>query len=398
MQPAGEVFVGVDMGKEAHYAQVIGPDGKAVFDRAVPNEEGAIRRLIADAAQYGSLVLVTDQPSSMALLLLTVAEQQQVPVAYVTGLQMRRAADLYAGQAKTDPRDAWVLADYARRNADRLTMLDVGDQLLAELRILNGRDVDLAHDANRVSNRLRDALTSISPSLERVVGERLGQAGIRDLLKRYPTPTLLRRAGKTRISGVIARRSPRIADTLTARIWKALDAQTVTLPAEARWGQIISDLASDLERIHTQRRALETEIEEVFLKHPLGPVLVSLCGFGTRTGARTLAEIGDPHRFADGGRLAAYAGLTPVDRQSGTSIRGASKNRAGNHRLKDAMFLAAFVASRHDPWANAYYQKKRTEGKNHTAAMICLTRRRCDLILDMLKTGTPYNPTRLQAA
>lgn len=305
MQPAGEVFVGVDMGKEAHYAQVIGPDGRAVFDRPVPNEEGAIRLLIADAAQYGSPVLVTDQPSSMALLLLTVAEQQQVPVAYVTGLQMRRAADLYAGQAKTDPRDAWVLADYARRNADRLTMLDVGDQLLAELRILNGRDVDLAHDANRVSNRLRDALTSISPSLERVVGERLGQAGIRDLLKRYPTPTLLRRAGKTRISGVIARRSPRIADTLTTRIWKALDAQTVTLPAEARWGQIISDLASDLERIHTQRKALEADIEEVFLKHPLGKVLVSLCGFGTRTGARTLAEIGNPHRFADGGRLAA---------------------------------------------------------------------------------------------
>lgn len=398
MQPAGEVFVGVDMGKQAHYAQVIGPDGKAVFDRPVPNEEGAIRLLIADAAQYGSVVLVTDQPSSMALLLLTVAEQQQVPVAYVTGLQMRRAADLYAGQAKTDPRDAWVLADYARRNSDRLTLLDVGDQLLTELRILNGRDVDLAHDANRVSNRLRDALVSISPTLERVVGERLGQAGIRDLLKRYPTPTLLHRAGQTRINGVITRRSPRIADTVTAQIWKALGAQTVTLPAEQRWGQIISDLATDLERIHTQRKHLETDIAEVFTKHPLGPVLVSLCGFGTRTGARTLAEIGDPHRFADGGRLAAYAGLTPVDRQSGTSIRGASKNRSGNHRLKDAMFIAAFVASQHDPTAKAYYQKKRAEGKNHTAAMICLTRRRCDLILDMLKTGTPYNPTRHQAA
>lgn len=272
-----------------------------------------------------------------------------------------------------------MLADYARRNADRLTRLDVGDQLLAELRILNGRDVDLAQDANRVSNRLRDALTSISPTLERVVGERLGQAGIRDLLKRYPTPTLLRRAGQ-------------------ARIWKAFDAHTATLPAETRWGQIISDPASDLERIHTQRKALETEIEEVFSKHPLGKVLASLCGFGTRTGARTLAEIGNPHRLADGGRPAAYAGLTPVDRQSGTSIRSASKNRSGNHRLKDAMFIAAFAASRHDPWAKAYHQKKRTEGKNHTAAMICLTRRRCDLILDMHKTGTPYNPTRLQAA
>lgn len=398
MQPTGQVFVGIDMGKEAHYAQTIGPDGTELFDRPVSNDETAIRSLIADAADHGSPVLVIDQPSSMAQLLLTIAGEVGVSVAYVTGLQMRRAADLYAGQAKTDPRDAWVLADYARRNSDRLTWLDIGDELLTELRILNGRDVDLAHDANRASNRLRDALTSISPALERVVGDRLGQGGIRDLIGRYPTPDALRRAGKTRIMRVIARRSPRIADTVTQAVWGALDAQTVTLPAEDRWGQIITDLASDLERIHTQRRALEADIEEVFLKHPLGKVLVSLCGFGTRTGARTLAEIGDPHRFANGGRLAAYAGFTPVDRQSGTSIRGASKNRAGNHRLKNAMFLAAFVASQHDPWAKAYYQRKRAEGKKHNAAIVCLARRRCDLILAMLKTATPYTPTAAEAA
>jgi transposase len=398
VQPTSDVFVGVDVGKDAHYAQAIGPDGTQVFDRLVANDEEAIRRMIGDAAAYGPVVLVIDQPSSMAQLLLTVAREAAVPVAYVTGLQMRRAADLYAGSAKTDPRDAWVLADYARRNADRLTWLDVTDEVVAELRILNGRDVDLAHDANRISSRLRDALVSISPALERVVGERLSQAGIRDLLARYPTPTVLRRAGKTRIMRLIARRSPRIADRATEAVWETLKTQTVTLPAEDRWGQIISDLATDLERIHTQRKSLEADIEEVFLKHPLGKVLVSLCGFGTRTGARTLAEIGDPHRFADGGRLAAYAGLTPIDRQSGTSIRGTSKNRAGNHRLKDAMFIAAFVASQHDPWAKAYYQKKRAEGKKHNAAIISLARRRCDLILAMLKTATPYNPTGLQAA
>ena len=64
-------------------------------------------------------------PSSSAQLLLTIAEQRAVPVAYVTGLQMRRAAELYAGSAKTDPRDAWVLADFARRHGDQLVWLDV---------------------------------------------------------------------------------------------------------------------------------------------------------------------------------------------------------------------------------------------------------------------------------
>ena len=95
------------------------------------------------------------------------AAHRQVPVAYVTGLAMRRAADLYAGAAKTDPKDAAVLADYARRNADRLSWTAPSDELLARLRILNGRDADLAADATRAANRLRDALLAVSPALER---------------------------------------------------------------------------------------------------------------------------------------------------------------------------------------------------------------------------------------
>jgi transposase len=393
-----KVLVGVDVGKDAHYGQVITADGVMRFDRPVANNEAAIRGLLADAAGFGSPVVVIDQPASIARLLLAVCWELEVPVAYVTGLQMRRAADLYSGQAKTDPRDAWVLADFARRHYDQLAWLDITDELIAELRILNGRDVDLAHDTNRVSNRLRDALVSVSPGLERAVGDRLHQPGVRDLLSKYPTPTMLRSAGTARIRRVIARRSPRVADKVTDTVTAVLDTQTVVLAGEGRWGQVIADLAADLDRLHQQRKTLETQIQEVFEKHPLGKVLVSLCGFGARTGARTLAEIGDPHRFANGGRLAAYAGFTPVDRQSGTSIRGTSRNRGGNHRLKDAMFIAAFVASQHDPWAKAYYQKKRAEGKQHNAAIVCLARRRCDLILAMLKTATPYNPKTAKAA
>lgn len=86
---------------------------------------------------------------------------------------MRRAAQLYAGSAKTDPRDAWVLADYARRNTDQLVWLDVSDELLIRLHVLNGRDVDLGGDATRTRNRTRDALVVVSPASERVVGPRL---------------------------------------------------------------------------------------------------------------------------------------------------------------------------------------------------------------------------------
>lgn len=193
---------------------------------------------------------------------------------------------------------------------------------------------------------------------------------------------------------MIKRRSSRIATKVTDEIVAALDAQSVTLPAQDTWGEVIVDLVADLERIHARRDQLADQIEETFLAHPLGQVLVTLCGFGPRTGARTLAEIGNPHRFTNGSRLAAYAGLAPTNRRSGRSINSTSQHRGGNHRLKNAMFLAAFVATRHDPDARAYYERKRAEGKRHNAAVICVARRRCDLILAMLKTATPYDPTR----
>ena len=384
-----DVFVGVDVAKGDHYAVAIGADAVEVLARGVPNDETAICSLIDDARLHGAVGLVIDTTGSAAALLIETAARCGVPVAYVSGLVMRRAADLYAGAAKTDPKDAFVLADYARRNADRLSWVEPTDELLARLRILNGRDADLAADATRSANRLRDALLAVSPALERAVGDKVATSGgVRDALERWGTPTALRNAGKARVRARIAKRSPRTAGRLTDAIWAALDAQNVTVAAEETWGDTIAELAADLNRINQRRDQLAADITEVFEEHPLGKVLTTMCGFGPRTGARTLAEIGDPHRFKDGGRLASYAGLAPVDRQSGRHHH-TRKPRGGNHRLKNAMFTAAFVATQHDPDARAYYQQKRSEGKRHNAAVICVARRRCNILLAMLKTQTP---------
>lgn len=287
-EPAPEVFVGVDIAKGKHYACAISADGEALFARPVRNDEAAIRRMIDDAVGHGRPALVVDTTSSAAVLALTVASELDIPVAYVTGLAMRRAADLYAGAAKTDPKDAHVLADYARRNADRLTWTTVTDELLARLRILNGRDTDLAADATRAANRLRDALLAVSPALERAIGNMLlSRPGLRTALAKWSTPSALKAAGKTRVRTLISKRSARTAQATVDAIWAALRAQTVTVVAEAAWGETIGDLVADLDRIIARRRGLEADIGKAFLEHPLGKVLNSMCGFGPRTGART---------------------------------------------------------------------------------------------------------------
>lgn len=384
------VWVGLDVGKDTHFTVVLDETGEELFARSVANDEADLEALLGQAAGHGPVGLVIDQPGSIAQLAIAVAARRGVPVAYVPGLVMRRAADLYPGEAKTDRRDAFVIADTGRTRRRQVHWLDAtSDELLSQLRVLNGFDIDLAADLVRLTNRLRDALTSISPALERAVGSRLAYGGVRDLLAKHPTPTELRHAGRARITKSVKARSPRLAAKVTDAVLAALDAQTVTLPAQAAVGRVIAELAVELDRVHRRRDALAGEIEEVFLAHPFGRLLVSLPGIGPRTGARILAEIGDGSRFADGSRLAAYAGLAPVNRQSGTTLNSASKSRRGNHRLKNAMFLAAFASLR-SPESKAFYDRKRAEGKKHNAALICLARRRCNVILAMLRTGQHY--------
>lgn len=388
-----DVWIGTDVGKEFHHVAVLDDEGTVVFDRRVANNEADLVKVFTDASEHGTPGLVIDQPGSIAQLLLALARDRGLPVAYVPGLVMRRAADLYPGNAKTDRRDAFVIGDTARTRRNQIHWLSIDDDLLIELRILNGLDADLAADRTRYANRLRDALLSISPALERVLGDRLGQAGIRDLLAKYPTTTALQHAGRARIRNLIAKRSPRIAAKVSDAIWEALGSQSVVVAAETTLGRVISEVVVELDHITTRRETLVADIEEVFLAHPLGPVLVSLPGMGPRTGARTLAEIGDPANFATGAKLAAYAGLAPVTRQSGTSIKGEHRSRRGNHRLKNAMFQAAF-ASLHDPASRVYYDRKRAEGKRHNAAIICLARQRCNVIHAMLTNRQPYRLAR----
>ncbi len=112
-------------------------------------------------------------------------------------------------------------------------------------------------------------------------------------------------------------------------------------------------------------------------------------GIGVRTAARILLEIGDASAFKSSGHLAAYAGIAPVTRTSGSSIKGEHPARTGNRKLKRAFFLAA-LAALHDPTSRAYYDRKRAEGKKHNAALICLAHRRCDVLFAMLRNCTSY--------
>ncbi|WP_252861708.1 transposase, partial [Shigella sonnei] len=123
---------------------------------------------------------------------------------------------------------------------------------------------------------------------------------------------------------------------------------------------------------------------------PLDPVSASRAWGRVRPPARLHTEVAC-RDFASAALLAAYAGLAPVTRRSGSSIRGEHPSRRGNKALKRALFLSAFAALR-DPLSRAYYTRKMSQGKRHNQALIALARRRCDVLFAMMRDGTFYTP------
>ena len=242
------------------------------------------------------------------------------------------------------------------------------DDLIAVLAVIVRFDDDLAGEVNRVSNRIRGLLTQIHPALERAVGGNIGHPAVLALLSKFGGPTGLAAAGKRRLTSCAKPLAPRMHERLIESILKALTQQTVVVPGTKAAELILPQLATQLQRLLAQRAETAKQVEEALDAHPLSQLLMSMPGVGIRTAARLLLDVGDGSAFPTAGHLAAYAGLAPVTRRSGTSIRGEHPSRSGNKHLKRALFPSAFAAL-HDPDSRTYYDRKRAVGKKHNAAM-----------------------------
>ncbi|GAB7007527.1 IS110 family transposase [Nocardioides sp. AN3] len=396
-RPEYAVYLGLDVGKTEHHATGLDPDGERVHDKPLPQDEAALRTLYDKLAKRGPVLVVVDQPASIGALAVAVARDAGIDVAYLPGLAMRRIADLHPGNANTDARDAYIIAEAARSMPHALRGVDLGEDALADLEVIVGYDDDLAGEVTRISNRIRGLLTQIHPALERVLGPDLQHRAVLELLARFGGPTGLRKAQRRQLIAATKPRAPRKHVAIVEGVLAALPQQSVTVPGTAAAELVLPQLAKQLAGLLDQRDRAAKQIEEMFDAHPLSRVLTSMPGIGVKTGARILLEVGDGSSFPTPGHLAAYAGLAPVTRRSGSSIRGEHPSRGGNKNLKRAFFLAAFAALS-DPASRAYYDRKRAEKKKHNAALICLARRRVDVLHAMLRNGALYEDRSTPAA
>jgi transposase len=384
-------WVGVDAGKEFHWAHVLDASGRQLLSRKVENDEADILRFVNEALSFAEeVVWAVDQPGGSAALLLALLWERNQQVLYIPGLTVDRARDTYRGESKTDARDAHVIADQARMRPEHLCELEPGEQEIAELQLLLARRRDLVTDQSRIVTRLRETLLSLFPALERALD--LNSKGPLTLLTHYQTPTQLRRAGHKRIVSYLKNRRVKGSSSVAHKALSAAGSQSVALPAQELASRIVAQLAAEILALKNRIESVDEELERRFFARPEAPILISLPGMGTVLGAEFLVAVRDLCAFESADRLAAYAGLVPAANDSGKRVGNHKRMRGGNKTLKRVFYQSAFASLRSAPQSRAFYDRKRAEGKRHTQALIALARRRVNVLWAMLRDGTAFEP------
>lgn len=160
--------------------------------------------------------------------------------------------------------------------------------------------------------------------------------------------------------------------------------------------------AQSLRTLKAQRKTLEQAIAEHFSSHEDLRAdlqrLRTIPAVGPKTAMRMLALLRG-RSFATARQAAAFLGLVPIERQSGRSVRGRPRlSKAGNPRLRAALYMAAVVATRLNPDVKAQQQRLLGRGKAKMATLGAAMRKLVHLCFGVLKSGADYQTSAAHPA
>lgn len=278
----GPVRAGADAGKSRRWAAVVDESGATLWSKKIENDETAILIALGEILELADDVhwAVDISGTSSALLLALLAAHGQQAV-YVPGRTVNRMAGAYRGEAKTDARDAYVIAETARHRRD-FTIIEVPAQLAANLALLTAHRSDLIADRVRMVNRLRDVLTGIFPALERAF-DYSAHKGALVLLTSHQTASAIRR--RARLTAWLANRAVRGADAVAAAALEAARSQQTVLPGEEVAAQLVADLAVQILALDDRLKRVEKQIRDTFRGRPQADYRVP-ARYGTDTRSR----------------------------------------------------------------------------------------------------------------
>ena len=157
---------------------------------------------------------------------------------------------------------------------------------------------------------------------------------------------------------------------------------------------VVSSLKRNLKQVDKEMKMVEDKLL-VLVKQAHQDVLTrlkSIPGIGPKTSLMLVVLTDGFDRFTSASELCSYAGLTPVIRQSGSSVKGRPRiSKIGNQKLRNLLFMCSFNACKYNHACKAIYDRLVAKGKSKKLALIAVCNKLLKQAFAIAKSGLTYD-------
>ena len=388
-------IVGIDIGKNHHEASIVSPEGKQIGRslRFATTHKGAdsLMSFIFKNIGNSPCVFGMEATGHYWYPIYSFLKAKGYTICVINPIQSDSLRKMYIRQTKNDSIDSFLIAEVIRFGQFWTTSM-ADENILAMRQLCRYRD-SVISSRTEIKLRIGTIMEQIFPEYEKQFSS-LWVSTSMGILEKYLTPENIENAPIDELFEIIKDKSHNRLTKAKAISIKEAAADTFGIKiAQDAFSFQLKQLIDRMNFHDKQIEALDIEIMKYYEQFDC--YLHTIPGIGIIGAATILAEIGDISRFKNSSALVAFAGIDPTVRQSGEfNSTHNHMSKRGSPYLRHAIFLAATTCSFHNSPLNAYYKKKRDQGKHHLTATGAVARKLTTVIYAVLRDSKPYEPKK----
>ena len=388
-------IVGIDIGKNHHEASIVSPEGKQIGRslRFATTHKGAdsLMSFIFKNIGNSPCVFGMEATGHYWYPIYSFLKAKGYTICVINPIQSDSLRKMYIRQTKNDSIDSFLIAEVIRFGLFGTTSM-ADENILAMRQLCRYRD-SVISSRTEIKLRIGTIMEQIFPEYEKQFSS-LWVSTSMGILEKYLTPENIENAPIDELFEIIKDKSHNRLTKAKAISIKEAAADTFGIKiAQDAFSFQLKQLIDRMNFHDKQIEALDIEIMKYYEQFDC--YLHTIPGIGIIGAATILAEIGDISRFKNSSALVAFAGIDPTVRQSGEfNSTHNHMSKRGSPYLRHAIFLAATTCSFHNSPLNAYYKKKRDQGKHHLTATGAVARKLTTVIYAVLRDSKPYEPKK----
>lgn len=387
------MYVGIDIGKSFHQAAFLNEHGNELCPSlSFDNSDDGYQRFFASLNKAGDgshVIIGMEATGHYWLNICSALLSRDYETHVINPIQTDAIRRMNIRKTKTDSIDCRYIAKVLM--IGEYSDVAVQEDDIDELKQLCRYRYSLVDGVTAVKNQVTGILDRIFPEYNKLFSNIFCVTSI-ELLKRYTTPAEIAKVAPKRLSDLLARYSRnRLGTEKAEQIHDAARSSVGNARVNPAFILQLRQQITQIEFMCGQIDIVEKQIEACYSRFTC--FLHTIKGVGLVSAATILAEVGDIKNFDSPKKLVAFAGIDPSVYQSGNYTSAhASMSKRGSPYLRRTLWNTAEVAARTNPVFATFYQRKRSEGKDHMTAVGAVARKLAYSVFAILRDQVPFNP------